>query len=71
MKVEPSRVRKADIVRYLRGRNAKTIKEVARAMKVSYRTASKYLAQLRADGKVKLDSFSKPYKYYVSIRNEI
>jgi len=72
MKVEPSRVRKADIIRYLRGRNAKTIKEVARAMKVGYYTAQRLLKELYNDGLVELsDVDTKPYKYYVSLRNKL
>lgn len=63
--------KKSEIVKYLCGRNAKTIKEVARAMKLGYYTTSRYLAELYDSGEVKLNQLrTKPYKYFVSIRKD-
>jgi DNA-binding IclR family transcriptional regulator len=70
--VEPKRVRQAAVIRYLRGRPACTIKEVARTMKVGYYTAQRLLKELYNNGLVELsDVDTKPYKYYVSLRNKL
>lgn len=68
-KVEPKRVRKAEIVRYLVGREAMTIVQIARAVKLDKKTTERYLAQMRKENLVLLENpNTRPFKYFVPIR---
>ena len=68
-RVEPKRVRKAEIIRYLVGREAMTIVQIARAMKLDKRTTARYLAEMRRENLVLLEnSKTRPYKYFIPIK---
>jgi DNA-binding transcriptional ArsR family regulator len=68
MKVEPARVRQAEIVRRLKG-VPHTIEEVARLLKLDYYTARRYLAQLYERGIVeKMHPRRIPIRYYAPLR---
>lgn len=63
MKRETKRVRLAEVLRYLQG-NPKTIKEIAKDMKVHYDTARKYLVDLWLQDKVEVyNPYTKPIRY--------
>jgi DNA-binding transcriptional ArsR family regulator len=70
MRVEPSRVRRADIVRRLKG-IPHTIEEVARLLKVNYYTARRYLHVLyKLGGLKKMKEGTRPIRYYVPLRKD-
>lgn len=63
MKREPKRVRLAEIIRHLQG-NPKTIKQIAKDMKIHYDTARKYLVELWLQDKIEVyEVYTKPIKY--------
>lgn len=68
MRVEPARVRKAEIIRHLKG-VPHTIEEVAEFSKLDYYTARRYLADMYKQGLVKRMPKSKsPLRYYAPLR---
>ena len=71
MSTEPRRVRYANVIRKLKG-SPKTTREIAKALKVHYKTAREYLLELRMMGAIELytKGSSKPHKYYVPLRKE-
>jgi len=63
MKREPSRVRLAEVLHHLQG-NPKTTKEIAKDMRVHYRTARKYVLDLWMQDKIEVyEAYVKPIKY--------
>jgi Fic family protein len=69
IRVEPVRVRYAEIIRRLKG-VPHTIKEVSRILDVDYYTARRYLAELYECGYVeKLPRHNRPLRYYAPLRN--
>ena len=63
MKRETKRVRWAEVMHHLQG-NPRTIKEVAKYMKIHYDTARKYLVELLVGGKVEVhEEYTKPIRY--------
>lgn len=68
MKVEPARVRQAEIARRLHG-VPHTIEEVAKFLKLDYYTARRYLANMYKQGLIKRMPKSKcPLRYYAPLR---
>lgn len=64
-------VRRKQITLYLLGREAKTIKEVAKGLKISYHTASGLLADMSKDGLVNLQTTNTyPKRYYIPMRKQ-
>lgn len=53
----------AQVMHHLQG-NPRTIKEIAKYMKIHYDTARKYLVELLVDGKVEVhEEYTKPIRY--------
>lgn len=68
-RVEPKRVRKAEIIRYLFAREAMTIAQIAKALKLNKRTMARYLAEMRRDNQVLvIDAKTRPLKYYIPLK---
>lgn len=62
-------VRIKQVTQYLRGREAKTIKEVAKGLDISYYTARELLADMFKDGLVYLQTLNTyPKRYYIPMR---
>ena len=68
IRVEPVRVRYAEIIRRLKG-IPHTIKEVSKFLDVDYYTARRYLAELHEHGMVeKMHPRRRPIRYYAPLR---
>jgi predicted ArsR family transcriptional regulator len=62
-------VRKNQITLYLLGREAKSIREVAKGLKISYYTASRLLADMFKDELVHIQNpHTYPKRYYIPMR---
>jgi predicted ArsR family transcriptional regulator len=66
--VEPQRVRRAQIRRYLLGTEGRTIKQVANYLGLDYLTARRYLAEMYNDGMIDVrDVHTNPKQYFIPI----
>lgn len=63
----PSEARKVQVLRYLNGREALTIKQVATILRLGEHTVGQYLKELKEEGRV-VASKSRPLTYYVPMR---
>lgn len=63
-------VRRKQIVSYLLGREAKSIKEVAKGLKISYRTASQLLVDMLKDELLNVQADTYPKRYYIPMRKQ-
>jgi DNA-binding transcriptional regulator LsrR (DeoR family) len=55
-------------MRYLVGREALTLKQIAKIVQLNPRTVGQYLIELRSEGMVKVAS-ARPITYYIPMRN--
>lgn len=64
-------VRKKQITLYLLGREAKSIKEVAKGLKVGYYTASRLLAEMFKEEVILIQNpHTYPKRYYIPMRKQ-
>lgn len=64
----PLEARKVQLMRYMAGREALTIKQIAKIVRLQPNTVRQYLVQLRREGKVETAS-ARPITYYIPMRN--